>query len=354
MTSCFMKKILPLLGICLSQVSTAQTNYQVKRVPAAPLISQQYVSNPAVRIFNNKVHIYCSRDLDAGIASNKTGDQFAMRDQWVYTINDKNEILQEQGPLLDIRDIPWGSRQLGAPDVAFHKGIYYLYFAVKDKNDVYRIGVATADSATGPFKPEKKPISMAYSTDPCVFQDDDGTFYLYFGGIKTGQLHQWEHNVYRPNAEERMDEQYALLPRIARLAPDMKQLAEVVREVKITDENGEQLEEKNNRKRFGEATWVHKYNGKYYLSYSTGDTHLIAYATGNSPYGPFTYRGILSGPVAGNTSHHSIVNSKGKWYLFYHDAQLSGISHLRNIYVTPLIHLPNGDLSLEQGATKFR
>jgi hypothetical protein len=343
-----MKEWLIIPGFFLSQGLFAQGDIiDTKKIPTKPFISHQYLSNPSVRVFNNKVHIYCSLDLDAGIAPNKTGDQFAMRNHWLYTLTDMKETAQELGPILDIREVPWASRQLGAPDIAFHKGTYYLYFSLKDKNDIYRIGVATSDSANGPFKPEKNPISLAYSTDPCVFQDDDGTFYLYFGGIKNGQLHLWENNIHRPNADERVGEQYALLPRIAKLSADMKQLAEQVREVKITDANGALLEEKDNRKRFGEATWVHKYNGKYYLSYSTGDTHLIAYAIGNSPYGPFTFRGILSGPLAGNTSHHSIINIKGKWYLFYHDAQLSRTSHLRNIYVTPIIHLPNGDISLE-------
>jgi hypothetical protein len=149
-----------------------------------------------------------------GISPNKFGDHFAMRDLWVYTLGEINGKAKEIGQLLDIKQISWGSRQLGASDITYHKGKYYLYFALKDKNDVFRIGVATADSVRGPFLAEKNPISRAYSSDPCVFQDDDGTFYLYFGGTQIGQLHQWENNVYRPNAEERVGEQYALLPRM--------------------------------------------------------------------------------------------------------------------------------------------
>ena len=86
-------------------------------------------------------------------------------------------------------------------------------------------------------------------------------------------------------------------------------------------------------------------SGQYYLSYSTGDTHFLVYATGDSPYGPFTYRGRIMEPVLGWTTHHSIVESDGKWYLFYHDAQLSkGQTHLRNITVTPLVHRPDGTI----------
>jgi len=128
----------------------------------------------------------------------------------------------------------------------------------------------------------------------------------------------------------------------------MKQFAETVREVKILDEAGNLLEEGNNQKRFFEAAWMHKYNGKYYFSYSTGDSHLISYAVGNTPYGPFTYKGKVLEPVEGWTNHHSIVNIRGKWYLFYHDTQLSGKTHLRNIKVTELIHLPNGTIQTIQ------
>ncbi|MCA6514324.1 MAG: family 43 glycosylhydrolase [Chitinophagaceae bacterium] len=340
-----MSKFLLLILFSLPCSVPAQYSYsQRKSINGQSLINQRYTSNPAVRVFNEKTYIYCTQDLDVGISPNKFGDHFAMRDLWVYTLGEINGKAKEIGQVLDIKQIPWGSRQLGASDITYHKGKYYLYFALKDKNDVFRIGVATADSVRGPFLAEKNPISRAYSSDPSVFQDDDGTFYLYFGGTQIGQLHQWENNVYRPNAEERVGEQYALLPRMARLSADMKQLAEVVSEIKIVDTNGELLEAKNNKKRFGEATWVHKYNGQYYLSYSTGDRRLIAYAVGNSPYGPFTYRGVLLETSVGGGSRHSIANIKGGWYLFYHDAQISGAPNLRNIYMKQIAHLPNGDL----------
>ncbi|MEJ0057214.1 MAG: family 43 glycosylhydrolase [Bacteroidota bacterium] len=83
---------------------------------------------------------------------------------------------------LDIKDIPWVGRQLWAPDAAFKNGKYYLYFPAKDKSDVFRIGVATSTTPVGPFKAEAKPIEGSYSIDPAVFQDADGTSYMYFGG----------------------------------------------------------------------------------------------------------------------------------------------------------------------------
>ena len=125
----------------------------------------------------------------------------------------------------------------------------------------------------------------------------------------------------------------------------MRSLGERPRDVAIVDAGGKPLTYGDNTRRFFEAAWMHRYNGTYYLSYSTGDTHFIVYATANTPYGPFTYRGRILEPVLGWTTHHSIVEHDGRWYLFYHDAQLSkGQTHLRNIKVTPLVHRADGTI----------
>jgi hypothetical protein len=112
----------------------------------------------------------------------------------------------------------------------------------------------------------------------------------------------------------------------------------------FVDEKGNLFLESDNTKRFFEASWVFKKDGKYYFTYSTGDTHLINYAIGNNPYGPFVYKGIVLNPVQGWTNHHSIVKIKHKWYLFYHDIQLSGKTHLRNVKMTELTFNQDGTI----------
>ena len=95
---------------------------------------------------------------------------------------------------------------------------------------------------------------------------------------------------------------------------------------------------------------MHEYRGTYYLSYSTGDTHLLVYATGDNPYGPFTYRGVILTPVLGWTTHHSIVEFKGKWWLFYHDSSLSeGKTHLRSVKVRELRYREDGSIERMEG-----
>jgi len=92
---------------------------------------------------------------------------------------------------------------------------------------------------------------------------------------------------------------------------------------------------------------MHKYKGKYYLSYSTGDTHFIVYATADNPYGPFVYGGRILEPVVGWTTHHSVVEFEGRWWLFYHDASLSGgKNHLRCVKVREIVYNAEGMISL--------
>ncbi|RAJ91037.1 glycosyl hydrolase family 43 [Larkinella arboricola] len=327
-----------------SLTTFAQTNGG-KNPISKPLVSHIYTADPSAHVFNGKIYIYPSHDIDAtNVKEDDEGGHFAMRDYHVLSMDKIGGPVKDHGVALDLNDVPWAGRQLWAPDATYKNGTYYLYFPAKDKQDIFRIGVATSKSPTGPFKAEPEPIKGSYSIDPTVFQDTDGKFYLYFGGIWGGQLQRWNNNQYDPKGALKPKDEVAYLPRVARLSDDMKSFAEPVREVQILDENGKPFLEKENDKRFFEAAWLHKYNGKYYFSYSTGDTHNLCYAIGDNPYGPFTYKGIVLKPVLGWTNHHSIVQVGKKWYLFYHDVQLSGKTHLRNVKVTELTHNPDGTI----------
>ena len=223
---------------------------------------------------------------------------------------------------------------------------------------VRRTRAAAVQGAAGPardlarFLPGRRlrtaqaePVKGSYSIDPAVFRDTDGKYYLYFGGIWGGQLQRWASGTYTPNDTYPAKDQPALSAKIARVGDDMVSFAEAPKDVVLLDENRKPLLAGDNGRRFFEAAWLHKYNGTYYFSYSTGDTHFIMYATGTSPYGPFTVRGKILEPVLGWTNHHSIVEFQGKWYLFYHDAQVSGgQTHLRNIKVTELKYRADGSI----------
>lgn len=325
--------------------STAvKTGTEKTKYLSQPLVSNIYTADPSAHVFNRRIYIYPSHDTATGTPENDNGDHFNMMDYHILSMDSVGGPVTDHGVALHIKDIPWAGRQLWAPDAAFANGTYYLYFPVKDKKDVFHIGVATSKKPEGPFVPEKEPIKGSYSIDPCVFKDDDGSYYMYFGGIWGGQLQRWNNNKYDSAGQLRKADELGILPRVAKLDAGMKSFATPVKEIKILDSNGNLFKEKDNDKRFFEAAWMHKYKGKYYFSWSTGDTHNIVYAIGDSPYGPFNYQGVLLTPVEGWTNHHSIIEKDGKWFLFYHDIQLSGKTHLRNVKVAPLTYNSDGTI----------
>ena len=318
-----------------------------RRAISKPLVKHIYTADPSAHVFNGKIYIYPSHDIETGIPFDDLGSHFAMEDYHVLSMVNPEAEVSDHGVALHIKDVPWAEKQMWAPDAAFKNGKYYLYFPAKRPDGIFQIGVAVGDSPAGPFIPEPAAIKNSYSIDPAVFQDDDGKQYMYFGGIWGGQLQMYRDNVYRPDGAEPLPHQNALGPRVAMLTNDMNQFAEPVREISILDEQGLPLLAGEHNRRFFEASWMHKHKGKYYFSYSTGDTHFICYAIGDSPYGPFRYMGRILNPVVGWTTHHSICLFEGKWYLFYHDSSLSkGVTHLRSVKATELTYDENGKIHL--------
>ena len=317
-----------------------------ERAISRPLVTDLYTADPSAHVFDGKLYIYPSHDVEGGIAFNDNGDHFAMEDYHVYRMDHPQGEVVDCGVALHVRDVPWAERQMWAPDAAEREGRYYLYFPAKRPDGIFQIGVAVGDRPEGPFKAEPQPIAGSYSIDPAVFADDDGAYYLYFGGIWGGQLQKYRDNAYDAAHEEPAADAPALGARMARLTADMKEFAEPPRELVILDEQGQPLLAGDNDRRYFEGPWMHRYNGRYYLSYSTGDTHYICYATSDNPYGPFTYQGRILTPVVGWTTHHSIVEFDGRWWLYYHDSLLSGgVTHLRSIKVAELHHDADGRIA---------
>jgi hypothetical protein len=310
-----------------------------------PLVSHMFTADPSAHVFQGQIYIYPSHDIDAGVKEDDLGSHFAMRDYHVLSQKTPASPVVDHGVALKLEDVAWASKMLWAPDAAEAQGTDYVYFPAKDKEGVFRIGVASSAKPEGPFKAEKGYMKGSFSIDPCVFKDKDGSYYLYFGGIWGGQLQRWKTGTYGATDESQpANGQPALMAKVARLDANMKEMAEAPRNVQILDANGKILLSEDHDRRFFEAAFVHQYQGKYYFSYSTGDTHNIAYATGSSPYGPFTYQGVILKPVKGWTNHHSIIEQNGKWYLYYHDVEISGKTHLRNIKVTELKYRPDGSI----------
>jgi len=310
-----------------------------------PLITHLYTADPSAHVFNGRIYVYPSHDRDTGIPNNDNGDQYDMADYHVFSMDRVGAEVTDHGVALALEDIPWASKQLWAPDAATKDGKYFLYFPARDQDGLFRIGVAVGDEPGGPFKAEPDYIKGSYSIDPAVFVDDDGSAYMYFGGIWGGQLQQWPGNQHDPSGQEPSGDVPAICPRVAKMTDDMLQFAGDVTDLQILGEDGKLLGAEDKGRRFFEAAWMHKRDGVYYFSYSTGDTHYLVYATGTSPTGPFTYRGRILEPVIGWTTHHSIVEHEGRWFLFHHDSSLSGgVNHLRSVKVKELFYDDAGNI----------
>lgn len=296
------RSLLFLLFISLQTICLAQN----------PFITHMYTADPSARVFNDTLYVYPSHDK-------KDAHWFNMSDWHVFSTTDmKNWI--DYGVALSLDSLSWATQYAWAPDCAYYKGKYYFYFPT----DRDYIGVAVGDKPAGPFKDalgkpliERKTPGVKANRaliDPCIFIDDDQTPYLLFGQNFVN---------------------------IVKLNEDMVSFTDTVKQVK-------------GAKHFFEAVWMHKYNGKYYLSYS--GQGKIEYGTGDSPYGPFEYKGVILDKVNSGTNHASITVYKGQWYLFYHTSDLffknnptakkHGLKkwYRRSICVDPLHYNPDGTI----------
>lgn len=334
------------------------------------LFPSDYMADPSANVFNGRLYVYPSHDWDAGECFDDDGGHFQMRDYHVLSWNDvENDEATDHGVILDVDQVKWAEKQMWDNDVVEKDGKYYLIFSAKGYDGVFHLGVAVADKPEGPFIPQESPIRGSFSIDPCMFKDDDGKIYCFFGGLWGGQL-QWWHSLYHgfeaipgkygddnglidlgpaPDHKTQLfakPDAPAIPSAVVRMSDDVLQFAEAPRPVLVVDKDGQPLKA-GDPHRFFEASWMHKYNGKYYFSYSTGDSHLLCYATSESPYGPFRFRGELLQPVVGWTTHHSIVEWRGRTFLLHHDSVPSGgLTWLRSAKIAEIAYGPDGSMSV--------
>ena len=313
------------------------------------LVEDLYTADPSAHVFNDKIYIYPSHDQTVDEKEYTTSEKYDMKDYYVYEMQDTKTYPKQYGPVLTLEQVKWASKQLWAPDCVEKDGKYYFVFPAKDKEGFFRIGIAKGDNPEGPFIPEPEYIKGSYSIDPCMFPDTDGKYYLTFGGLQGGQLEQYIDNKWSADNKEPNSLEPARMPKIALMKDDLLEFAEEPRDLVILDENGKPITAGDGKRKFYEAAWIFKKDDVYYFSYSTGSTHFLCYATAKNVYGPYTYRGVLLTPVPGWTTHHSILEFNGKWYMFYHDSERSGLSHKRNMKFVSLEFNNDGSIKTIEG-----
>jgi arabinoxylan arabinofuranohydrolase len=251
-----------------------------------PIASHRFLADPAHLIHGGRLYLYASNDDD-----NDSDDSYEMHSFVCVSTSDLKN-WTDHGEVLRVpRDASWANFSW-APALVERNGTIFMYFG----NNANGIGVVSSTTPTGRFTDPKGSALVTSSTpgasgtniwlfDPGVFVDDDGQAYLYFGG--NGEM----------NA------------RIIRLNADMISVSGSAIQLTIPY--------------FFEASWMHKRNGTYYLSYSTNPENglRIDYLTSSSPTSGFTHRGTAGPqpPSNGNNNHAAIFVWNNVWYHAYHN-----------------------------------
>ena len=265
-----------------------------------PVIRNQFTADPTARVFNGRVYLYPSHDIVP--PEGQRQDWFCMEDYHVFS-SDNLVDWTDHGMIVTQNKVPWvrpNSYSMWAPDCVERNGKYYFYFPSAPNGAMrgFGVGVAIADRPEGPFIPEPEPIKGINGIDPCVLLASDGNAYIFWGA-----------------------------GRCAKLKDNMKELAEDTPKetVKWGDREFEMLGVnclKGLPSRQAEGPFAFEYNGNYYLTYPyvRDITEVLGYAMSKNPMGPYEYKGLIMAEHANGcwTNHHSIVNYKGQWYLFYH------------------------------------
>jgi hypothetical protein len=276
--------VIAMLLTCCFEEATAQN----------PFVVDQFTADPSARVFEGRIYVYPSHDIPCTEGKGRIG-WFCMEDYHVFS-SDNFLDWKDHGVILRQNEIPWvkpNNYAMWAPDCIYKDGKYFFYFPTFPKDTTrikgFTIGVAVSDHPAGPFVPQAEPIANVRGIDPNVFIDKNGAAYLYWS----------QGHIYGAKLKDNMLE-LATEPKILGDLPD---------------------------KGLKEGPYVIERNGVYYLTYPhvQNKTERLEYAIGDNPLGPFKVAGVLmdESPTGCWTNHHSFIELKGQWYLFYHHNDLS-------------------------------
>lgn len=282
-----------------------------------PIIRNQFSADPSARVFGNRVYVYPSHDILATEGKGRL-KWFCMEDYHVFSSDNLTD-WTDHGVVVTQNNILWvkpDSYSMWAPDCIERNGKYYFYFPTSPKDTAtfgrgFTIGVATADKPEGPYTPEVTPIKGVRGIDPNVFIDKDGQAYLYWSAG----------NIYG-----------------AKLKANMLELDSKVDTLGALPTKG-----------LKEGPYMFERNGIYYLTYPHVENKIerLEYAIGNNPLGPFKVTGVIMDESESGcwTNHHSFIQFKNQWYLFYHDKDYSpGFDKLRSIRADSLSFNADGTI----------
>mgnify|MGYP004550390807 FL=1 len=321
-------KAIAVMAMMMSPICAAQAQN--------PIIHHQFSADPTARVFDGRIYLFPSHDIISPVEPEKKW--FSMADYHVFSSDNLTD-WTDHGVILSQEQVTWGNPtaySMWAPDCVEKDGKYYFFFpdAPKpldtDKDGRSRgfgVGVAVADHPYGPYRPEPNNIKGIAGIDPCVLQASNGENVIFWGG---GGL------------------------RMARLKDNLTELADEELQNPVEGPHGMKLyghAVEGLPEGFKEGPFAFERNGKFYLTYpwvrKENGTECLAYAMSDKPMGPYEYKGIIMKEHENGcwTNHHSIVEYKGQWYLFYHNNAYSPwFDKNRSVCADSLFFNPDGTI----------
>ncbi|PQV48989.1 carbohydrate-binding protein with CBM35 doain [Jejuia pallidilutea] len=294
------KSLLVLLFTSVSVFSIAQN----------PVFTHLFTADPAPHVWPNddRLWVYTTRDEPG------SNNHYGMTDYHAFSTTDMVN-WTDHGRILHLDNVDWAESHAWAMDAVYYRDHYYLIYCMKEAGiGLFRTGVARSDVPEGPFTDLGYVKGVEFGQDPAIFIDDDGTPYLF-----------WGHDRKCFGAELNSD--------LMSIKPETY--------VDLTSQLTHVFE----------GPWVHKYKGKYYLTYP-GLTprrwpEKMFYAVADKPLGPYEFKDCFIDDFEGQsgTNHGGIVTYKGKDIMFYHSAWLSGgLSETRSVMADYLHYDKDGNI----------
>jgi len=300
----------------------------------------EYIPDGEPHVYGDRVYVYGSHDRFNGYA-------FCLNDYvcWSAPVDDLADWKYE-GVIYKRTDDPKnadGDMCLYAPDVAKGSdGRYYLYY-VLDKQQI--VSVAVSDMPAGPYKyygdvcyPDGIPLGNKSGDepqfDPAVWVEGDEV-YLYTGFCMIG-------DATRTGA------------RVTSLKTDMITVKEGPKTIVPSDTYSQGTGFEGHE--FFEASSLRKVGDLYYFIYSSVQFHELCYATSQSPFQGFEFRGTIvsnndsyidsykpadTAMYYGGNNHGSMIKIKDSWYVFYH-RHTNGTCFSRQGCIEPIQILEDG------------
>lgn len=311
-----------------------------------PVVQTMYTADTAPMVHRGTLYLFSSHDEDVGEKNN-----FNMKN-WVLATTTDMVNWTQHGVIASLRDFPWAAKEISgwdgvdngawAPHVVERDGKWYLYAPVHGRG----IGVLVADNPLGPYTdPLKKPLIAGHagglydSIDPTVYIDDQGQAYLAWGNPNLWSVKLNKDMIsYDTSVGDKG---------IIRHPMTVKALGER----NPPDKTGTTLPTPALRgTSYEEGPWLYKRGQLHYLFFAGGPIpEHLAYSTGPTPEGPWTYGGVIMPPQSAFTNHAGVVDFKGKTYLFYHNADLpGGDGFKRSVAVDELTFKPDGSVPMVQ------